>query len=248
MGEFIVKHLKSVFCAFLLLFIGSMSLVVFASDAGFTGAGEPSCYARIVLVGNFGCGKTSIWKRIFGDRFDERESASDMMMCRTARGTLSDGRNVQFNIWDTTGANVHYSHVIDFLGGATAANFVIVVHDLSSRYTGEVENHLDVLVKDAVKNMRPDGRLIFIGNKMDLAKRSPLNFSKQKALLEHIAHAMGYRMYITSASDDASAPIFITKLLSYIKDSCEEMKLYDKDPDVCKSHSFICGGPSCAIM
>lgn len=255
-----MKYLKSVFCALFLLFIGSMASFVFASDAGSASTGdsdgEPSCWARIVLVGNFRCGKTSIWKRIFGDGFDEREGASDMMVCRNAKRTLSDGRVVQFNIWDTAGAELYYEHVLDFVGkykgtdpkkskkknsriSPVDANFVIIVHDLSSQYTDGSKAYLDQLVKDVKDRMRADGKLILVGSKSDKAKKeSPVNFSDQKALLEQLAHVLECRMYITSASDSLEAPRFAVKLLSYIKKSCEEMELYSSNPESTAPQKF----------
>lgn len=72
-----------------------------------------------MLVGNYRCGKTSIWNRIFGGDFHSDKAASDMMNCREVKKALDNGRIIQFNIWDTAGAKEYYEEVVNFSNGAS---------------------------------------------------------------------------------------------------------------------------------
>ena len=70
--------------------------------------------------------------------FDENEPNSDMMNYESIVENI-DGQTIQFNIWDTAGANMYYDEVVDF---TCDANFVIIVHDISAVYNEKVEQYL----------------------------------------------------------------------------------------------------------
>lgn len=74
-------------------------------------------FARVILVGDAASGKTSLWRRLFGEKFDMSQNASDMMVRRDIIKNI-DGKEVQFNIWDTAGAESYYDEVVNFTKGA----------------------------------------------------------------------------------------------------------------------------------
>lgn len=239
-----MKYLKSIFYTLILLFFSSINFITFAEGD------DPDCYARIMLVGNYCCGKTAIHGMLFGSEFDPNIGASDMMCAKTAQRELKDGRIVQFNIWDTAGADKYYNQVIKFLDGA---NFVVIVHDLSSEYTEQTEKYMEKLLVDVQGKMRSDGKIIIVGSKWDRRNEKPVNFSKHKALLDNLNSAHKYHVFYSAANDKLLAPQVRAKILSYIKEKCEVMKLYDKNPDSKLFKDFEPGkqhsiGRICAIL
>ena len=188
-------------------------------------ADEVDGYMRVVLVGDYRCGKTSLWKRLGESDFDESEQRSDYMQCRRTTETVGD-RNVQFNIWDTAGANWYYDQVVKFTEGA---NMIFIVHDISESFSEEKEAYLEKLYRDIHEKIRRDGIIVIVGSKFDRRHEGIVNASKQINLLEGVAKAVPCPCVFTSAKEDADAGI--RNLKQYLTRAAQRMELYGADPD-----------------
>ncbi len=128
-----MRRLKNIFTIFIVFILFGASSV-FAVDK----------YARVILVGDLSGGKTSLWKRILGKEFDQDEAFSDIMVRENVTKTIN-GQEVQFNVWDTAGAESYYDEVVEFTQNA---DFVIIVHDISKQFDERSENYIDKLYSD----------------------------------------------------------------------------------------------------
>ena len=122
--------LKTIFSILLMFVLFSLS-PVFATPK----------YARVILVGDLYGGKTALWKRILGHGFDIAEASSDMMIRENVTKTIND-KKIQFNVWDTAGANQYYDEVVEFTRNS---DFVIIVHDISKKFDVSSENYINKL-------------------------------------------------------------------------------------------------------
>lgn len=198
-------------------------------------------YARVMLVGDTECGKTSLWRRIFEGGFDENENRSDMMIRRDVIKNI-DGKEIQFNIWDTAGAESYYDEVINF---SKDANFVIIVHDIDKEFDASRERYLTKLYSDVHKKIRSDGKIMIVGNKWDLRHKDIVNASKHQSLLEGVAKSAPCAFKLVSCKDNSGD---INKIVDYLCSTCKKMELSTNNPDSCFQKKFTIKKGWCAIL
>eukprot|EP01087_Luapelamoeba_hula_P011399 TRINITY_DN3096_c0_g1_i1.p1 TRINITY_DN3096_c0_g1~~TRINITY_DN3096_c0_g1_i1.p1 ORF type:complete len:220 (+),score=38.53 TRINITY_DN3096_c0_g1_i1:17-676(+) len=159
---------------------------------------------KVVLIGNSGCGKTSLMQQYVNKRFSLHYKATigaDFL----SKEVFIDGRHVLLQIWDTAGQETFRSLGSAFYRGADGC---VLVFDVTNRYTFECltgwkENFLKTT------NNREDSQgkfaaFVVMGNKADLTqvdgdqrvKREEVN-----AWCDKHAHQIGQVPYFeTSAS------------------------------------------------
>lgn len=198
-------------------------------------------FAKVVLVGDSGSGKTSLWKRVVEGDFDQNENRSDMMICKDIIKKV-DEKEVQFNIWDTAGAEIYYNEVVDFTKGA---NFVIIVHDTSIKFDESREKYLAELYKNIYERIDSCGKIMIVGNKWDLRHSNIVNSGKHKSLLESVAQSIPCSLKFVSCKENSGD---IKGILDYLCAACKKMKLYTSNPDKCLQKRFTVKVQSCAIL
>ena len=92
-------------------------------------------FVKVVLVGDYSSGKTSIWKKMLDESFDSEVQQSESFTFSSI--TREDGDDILcITLWDTAGLDKYYNEVVNF---TRDANFVFIVHDLYKRCDAEVE-------------------------------------------------------------------------------------------------------------
>lgn len=116
---------------------------------------------KIVLMGHFGVGKTSLFRRFIDDEFSEDYKVTLGVQIKKKSVQLPDGTRVSLIFWDTEG----HIHIEDtrrsYLLGSDA---FIYVCDVSRAETFVSLNEDIVYLKDN----HPDVPIKSIGNKIDL--------------------------------------------------------------------------------
>jgi len=115
---------------------------------------------KLVVVGEVEVGKTSICGRLL-DEFTKHSQAT-IMPCFHKYKLEIDGRRLDFNIWDTAGAERYRSVNRSFYHNTKAA---VIVYDITNRRTWEELQNYWV---EEVQNEGHDNMVIaIVGNKCD---------------------------------------------------------------------------------
>jgi len=122
---------------------------------------------KIVLVGDTGCGKTSLIYRLKQDTFDQSRRAT--IGCDYVDYTIeledknkNKNKHVKMSIWDTAGQERFRSVCVSYY---REANGIIVVFDTTNRKTFE---NCESWVKDVKKHNLLGAPMLLVGNKQDL--------------------------------------------------------------------------------
>lgn len=118
------------------------------------------CYnAKVVLLGESACGKSSIARRFMSNDFNEySESTIGATFCVKRM----DNYSIKFEIWDTAGQERYHSLAPMYYRGAAAA---IVVYDITNKSTlDRAMKWISELEKCSNNNVY----IILVGNKSDL--------------------------------------------------------------------------------
>lgn len=226
-----MKFLRYVLCAFAMILC--LNINTFADGADY--------YARVILVGNYRCGKTALFNRMFSQDFDEETPVSDRMIRREIKKTVN-GKTIQFNVWDTAGAREFYDEVVAF---TKDANFVFIVHDTSSVFDSENEEYLNKLYRDIYGKIKSDGKIVIVGSKWDLRHNNITNASKQQRLLEGVAKSIPCACVFVSAKESGDSGI--RNLLNYLE-KAGNMNLPSANPDSAFEKKFTIKKGWCQIL
>lgn len=229
-----MRRLKNIFAIFMVFIMFGVSSV-FAADK----------YARVVLVGDLSSGKTSLWKRILGHEFDMEEARSDLMVRENVTKTIND-QEVQFNVWDTAGAERYYNEVVAFTQNA---DFVIIVHDVSKPFDVRSENYINKLYSDVYERMKQTGKIIIVGSKYDKRHADIVNAGKQITMLEGVAKAIPCTYISCSSKIDGDKGITsLTDLLFNCHYSSMVLSSSDPDSGMLKRFRVKKGDNWCTIL
>jgi len=141
---------------------------------------------KVLLVGNFGVGKTSLIRRFVLNEFSEDYISTIGVRVSTKVVDL-DGEQVKMMIWDVAGTSDDEKLPKSYFLGASAAMYVF---DLSRE---ETYNTLDAQL-DMVKGLSGLSEVVMVGNKKDLLSETEL-----AAVLEKITLPVDL---VTSAKQD----------------------------------------------
>ena len=117
-------------------------------------------YYKVVLLGELGVGKSSVFRRLRDDTFDERQPATTGIDSCTAMFPVNS-ENIMLTIWDTAGVERFRTLTRNYYRNAHAAVFMYSVSEASSLH------YLTQWVKDC-ENFAPSAVRMLIGNKSDL--------------------------------------------------------------------------------
>ncbi|KAI5660582.1 hypothetical protein M9H77_29375 [Catharanthus roseus] len=127
--------------------------------------GNKIIYAKMVLVGDMGTGKTSLVLRFVKGQFFDNQEPTIGAAFFTQILSLPEA-TFKFDIWDTAGQERYHSLAPMYYRGAAAA---IVVYDITSMDTF-------VRAKKWVEELRRQGNpnmvMALVGNKIDLETKS----------------------------------------------------------------------------
>eukprot|EP00117_Sycon_ciliatum_P010997 scpid71683/ scgid12651/ Ras-related protein Rab-18-B len=115
---------------------------------------------KIVLLGELGVGKTSIFRRLKDDEFDETVTTTTGIDSCTRPVTIN-GQTVTLSVWDTAGVERFRTLTRNYYRGAHATVFVYSVDEPSSLH------YLTSWVRDA-ESFASTAVKFLVGNKVDL--------------------------------------------------------------------------------
>ena len=200
-------------------------------------------FVKVVLVGDYKCGKTCIWKRMLGEGFDLITGPANELISGNIIRT-DNGDILSIMLWDTAGADRYYDEVVDF---TKDANFVFIVHDLYKRLDGNVETYLSRIYRN-IHEKAPGAKILLVGSKYDLRHRDMANTSKQTELVERVAkYAPCDFVYTSAAQDDDPG---IAALLDYVVRESRNMVLPTQysSPSVIRLHPLAHAKGRCTIQ
>lgn len=118
---------------------------------------------KVVLLGDGGCGKTTLMKRLVTGEFEKRYIATlgvevTPLIFETNKGTIV------YSVWDTAGQEKFGGLKSDYYQGSDLA---IIFFDVTSRITFLNVNFWE----NEFKKVCPDTPIIFVGNKVDIKER-----------------------------------------------------------------------------
>lgn len=129
---------------------------------------------KIVLLGHFGVGKTSLFRRFMDNEFSEDYKVTLGVQIKKKVVEMPDGRELSMIIWDTEGhTNIEDTRKSYLLG----SNAFIYVFDLTREETfNNLEKDLEYLSTNYAKVT-----IKTLGNKLDLVnEKEILNILKEK--------------------------------------------------------------------
>ena len=115
---------------------------------------------KVLLVGNFGVGKTSLIRRFVLNKFSE-DYISTIGVRVSSKIVTYQNKEIKLLIWDVAGTNGNDKIPKAYFLGASAAMFVF---DLSRE---ETYLHIEEYV-DTIKNLSSLPNVTVVGNKKDL--------------------------------------------------------------------------------
>lgn len=129
---------------------------------------------KVVLLGNFGVGKTSLMNRFIDDSFSEDYKVTLGVQIQKKTVRLKNGKSLPIIIWDVEGNTSIKNARLSYLLGA---NGFIYIFDATRT---ETFNNLTEEIK-FLKESYPDAKIKVIGNKIDLvSKQSLIDILKTK--------------------------------------------------------------------
>lgn len=125
---------------------------------------------KIVLVGEFAVGKTSLVRRFVNDEFSDSYLTTIGVKVTKKEAVINDKVSVDLLLWDIAGSDKFNQISPEYIKGASAG---IIVADITRNNTIEtISAHVDLL-----KNVNPDILILVALNKMDLVE-NPLDSIK----------------------------------------------------------------------
>lgn len=133
---------------------------------------QPQTVAKLVLLGEMGCGKSSIVLRYVKGQFFDYQASTVGAAFLTK--TLPD-LNVKFEIWDTAGQERYHSLAPMYYRGAAAA---IIVYDITS---ADSLVRAKSWVKELQRQGNPNMIMALAGNKADLEEQRAVPLEEAQA-------------------------------------------------------------------
>ena len=131
---------------------------------------------KIVLLGHFGVGKTSLMKRFIDDSFSEEYKVTLGVQIQKKEVELKSTRKIALIIWDVEGNTSVKNARLSYMLGS---NGFILVFDATRIDTfNELNEDIEFL-----KEHYPEAKIKVIGNKIDLvAKQSLVDLLTSKSI------------------------------------------------------------------
>ena len=142
---------------------------------------------RVIFVGDSGVGKTSLIHRCKNNKFNETTTPT-IGAGITHMESMFNGKEIRYQLWDTTGQEIYRSIVPIYFKGAICA---IIVFSLEERQSFvSLQSWVEQLMNHADENIG----VVICGNKTDVA-----NPTVSQAEAEKWAQERGYTIIFTSA-------------------------------------------------
>jgi small GTP-binding protein len=117
---------------------------------------------KVILIGEGGAGKTSLVKRIFGEKYDKKESQTHGVIIKD-KDIVVDKRKIKIHFWDFGGQQIMHSAHQFFLSEKALYILVIDSRENDSKIS-------DILTKKYLKQIKTfggDSPILIVMNKID---------------------------------------------------------------------------------
>ncbi|XP_070536667.1 uncharacterized protein [Ptychodera flava] len=185
---------------------------------------------KIILLGELGVGKTSLFTRLRDGVFDElRTQSSALDNCN--RDFHVDGETITLSIWDTAGVERYRTLTKNYYRGTHAAIFVYSVDDPSSLH------YLSQWVRDAEEYA--DGAFHFlVGNKCDAPSLINEKTVKDFAATHNIDHS--FTLSAKTGEKVQETMVTVARILRAPAKQIAKVMKYHSNVDYEESNSTIC--------
>ena len=136
-------------------------------------------YFKIVMLGESGVGKSSLW-----GSFHEDSPVSDYYSYRCeflTRFMNYDGQIIKVQVWDTCGQERFRAITKSYYRGALG---ILLVFDITDTKSFE---KLTFWLNEIKKEAAPDISIVVVGNKIDLERQRTVDYSTAKRFCEGIS-------------------------------------------------------------
>lgn len=120
-------------------------------------------YIKTILIGSYGCGKTSLFKRLTNDDFKSSHD-STIGVDYQAKIYVKDNISYKFAIWDTAGAKPFVPIIKSYFRGSYLAILIFDLNDQNS--FNEMLEWWRIYNEEC-----PNNYVILVGNKKDLINK-----------------------------------------------------------------------------
>lgn len=156
--------------------------------------------ATIILLGDYGVGKTSIVERYLDDSFQEISVSSMSQEYHEKCMVLKDDKHIKMNIRVLQGNNSYLRVTKEFM---KKANIVIGVYDVADSYSFDACKEL---VRQFLKRKR-DCLVFMVGNKIDLYRNDNRNVKFEAG--KEYAESHGFLwMEVSAKTGENIQPLF----------------------------------------
>jgi small GTP-binding protein len=173
---------------------------------------------KVVLIGDSGVGKTTIYDRLETGVFNENQSSTIGGAFMRINAPRTDQRTVALGVWDTAGQE-RYKTIIPVY--FERSNFVLLVYDITSRPSFE---HIPDWLELCREKVPLTARFVLVGNKCDLVQARAV---PQEDALAYAAR-IGALFHMETSAKTAEG---LDALLQGIADEAVTIDNEDKDVD-----------------
>ena len=160
---------------------------------------------KIVLVGDWGVGKTNILSRYTRGEFILGSPGTVGVQFST-KSLVIDGANIKVQVWDTAGQDKFRAITSAYYRGAHGA---LLIYDITRQ---ETFKRLDSWIKELKEYMKESCSIILIGNKCDLEHLSEV---KQEDAINY-AKMHDFAFFVTSALNSTNIQDAFDSLITQI--------------------------------
>ncbi|KAA8894962.1 P-loop containing nucleoside triphosphate hydrolase protein [Sphaerosporella brunnea] len=131
--------------------------------------------AKVVNIGDSGCGKSSLTIRLCEGRFNPAHDVTIGVEFGSRIIPVSPDKKIKLQIWDTAGQESFRAITKSYFRGATGA---LLVYDITRR---ETFDHVKTWLEELRGAADKDISIILVGNKCDLAEEGKRAVTKEEA-------------------------------------------------------------------
>ncbi|GAO17675.1 hypothetical protein UVI_02058520 [Ustilaginoidea virens] len=146
--------------------------------------------AKLVCIGDSGCGKSSLTIRLCEGRFSPHHDVT----IGVEFGSRIVPKHMKLSLWDTAGQETYKSVTRSYFRGASGA---LLVFDLSRKQTFQ---HVTDWLNDLRQIAEPDIVVVLVGNKADLTQQEENRREVTKAEAEDWARRNGVLEYVETSA------------------------------------------------
>ena len=196
---------------------------------------------NVLMLGDYGVGKTCVMHRFAEDRFLEDATSSTSLDFKVKKFHYK-GKEVRINVWDTAGKEkldsaLSYTYY-------RGANGVILVYDATNIKTFKV---LHEWIDKVQKNCFEDTPIILVANKMDLKEKITVDTAEAQKLVDKYDSVIGFYEISTKSGNNVNE-IFVKLLMHLVQQNQKSKRRVSNRPLAAVIEDTTDTGHCCVIL